>query len=101
MQDQTSERSSIRLQNIRSASQNVDEFRVDQKEEKTLENCCNCSDRTKWLTDNSVANVYKLDGFNSPIRRNQARRGGGVSVSVKDKLKLRVVENVPKTFCKY
>ena len=37
MQDLTSERSSVLLQNIRSASKNLDEFRVDLKEEKTLE----------------------------------------------------------------
>ena len=37
MQDLTSERSSVLLQNIRSASKNLDEFRVVLKEEKTLE----------------------------------------------------------------
>ena len=34
MQDLTSERSSVLLQNIRSASKNLDEFRVVLKEEK-------------------------------------------------------------------
>ena len=36
MQDMTSERSSVPLQNIRSASENLEELRVVLKEEETL-----------------------------------------------------------------
>ena len=86
MHDLTSERSSVLLQNTRSASKNLDEFRVVLKEERTLEKIVAIVLTETWLKDNSPANVYKLDGFNSPIMCNRDRRGGGVSVSVKDGL---------------
>ena len=98
MQDLTSEKSSVLLKNIRSASKNLEELRVVLKEEKNPGKIVAIVLTETWLKDNSPANVYKLDGFNSPIMCNQARRGGGVSVSVKDGLKFRVVKNCRRPF---
>ena len=50
MQVLTSERSSVLLQNIWSASKNLDEFRVALKEEKPWKNYCNCSDRNMMVS---------------------------------------------------
>ena len=84
MQDLTSERSSVRLQNKRS-------IRVVLKEEKSGKIVPIVLTEI-WLKDKSPANVYTLDGFISPIVCSRARRGGRVLVSVKDGLKFRVVK---------
>ena len=83
MQDLTSERSSVLLQNIRSASKNLDEFRVVLKEDNNPGKVVAIVLTETWLKDSAPANVYKLDGFNSAIMCNPARRAGGTSVSVK------------------